>query len=216
MRKKKGLLISLSFLLAVLLAALSFYFSRPLVVFFTAEADPYYVDNLEKPDFFSLHYRTRVVTDVDDDILNKADLIINHSVIGLDKPNEYIVGYDPLSLIAPYVDSLGDGVTYLYDSSDGEELAVLSFLVERVGDLNAVSYDGKIDRSEYGIYKTRVGTGLIITLSLDETIGFIRTLDEPEIAVSYLDAAALETLEPSIVFSPEWDLIIEENLRKGL
>ena len=216
MRKKKGLLISLSFLLAVLLAALSFYFSRPLVVFFNAEADPYYVDNLVKPDFFSLHYRTRVVTDVDDDILNKADLIINHSVIGLDKPNEYIVGYDPLSLIAPYVDSLGDGVTYLYDSSDGEEVAVLSFLVERVGDLNAVPYDGKIDRSEYGIYKTRVGTGLIITLSLDETIGFIRTLDEPEIAVSYLDAAALETLEPSIVFSPEWDLIIEENLKKGL
>lgn len=216
MKKKKGLLISLSLLLAVLLAALSFYFSRPLVVFFTGEADPYYVDNLVKLDFFSLHYRTRVVTDVDDDILNKADLIINHSVIGLDKPNEYLMTYDPLSLIAPYVDSLGDGATYLYDSSDGEEVAVLSLLEERIGDLNAVPYDGKMDRSEYGIYKTRVGAGLIITLSLDETIGFIRTLDEPKIAVSYLDAAALETIEPSVVFSPEWDLIIEENLRKGL
>ena len=47
---------------------------------------------------------------------------------------------------------------------------------------------------------------------LDETIGFIRSLESPRIAVTYLDAAALETIKPVLVFSPDWDEIIRGNL----
>ena len=195
-----------------MLVFLAFYFTRPLVVFFSGDADSHYVSKLVKPDPVNLSYRTRICEKAEDNILNKADLIINHSVIGLDYDNVYDVTYNLQSLVSPYVENLGDGVTYLYDSTDPDEVALLSFLRSSLLSVNDVSYEGEIRKADYGVYKNRVGNGLIITTSLEETVGFIRSLESPQLALTYLDAAALETIEPVLVFSPDWDAIIKENL----
>ena len=212
MGKRKGFIALLIFLLAAMLVFLAFYFTRPLVVFFSGDADSHYVSKLVKPDPVNLSYRTRICEKAEDNILNKADLIINHSVIGLDYDNVYDVTYNLQSLVSPYVENLGDGVTYLYDSTDPDEVALLSFLRSSLLSVNDVSYEGEIRKADYGVYKNRVGNGLIITTSLEETVGFIRSLESPQLALTYLDAAALETIEPVLVFSPDWDAIIKENL----
>lgn len=212
MGKRKGFIALLIFLLVFMLVFLAFYFTRPLVVFFTGDADSLYVSNLVKPAPINLSYRTRICEKAEDDILNKADLIINHSVIGLNYNNVYDVTYDLQSLIAPYIENLGDGVIYLYDSTDPDEVALLGFLRSSLLSVNDVSYEGEIRKADYGVYKNRVGDGLIITTSLEETVGFIRSLESPQLALTYLDAAALETIEPVLVFSPDWDAIIRENL----
>ncbi len=212
MGKRKGFIALLIFLLVFMLVFLAFYFTRPLVVFFTGDADSLYVSKLVKPDPINLSYRTRICEKAEDNILNKADLIINHSVIGLDYNNVYDVTYDLQSLIAPYIENLGDGVTYLYDSTDPDEVALLGFLRSSLLSVNDVSYEGEIRKADYGVYKNRVGDGLILTTSLEETVGFIRSLESPQLALTYLDAAALETIEPVLVFSPDWDAIIRENL----
>ena len=212
MGKRKGFIALLIFLLVFMLVFLAFYFTRPLVVFFTGDADSHYVSKLVKPDPVNLSYRTRICEKAEDNILNKADLIINHSVIGLDYDNVYDVTYNLQSLVSPYVENLGDGVTYLYDSTDPDEVALLSFLRSSLLSVNDVSYEGEIRKADYGVYKNRVGNGLIITTSLEETVGFIRSLESPQLALTYLDAAALETIEPVLVFSPDWDAIIKENL----
>ena len=160
------------------------------------------------------HYKHWILDNyfVDENVLNKADLIINHSVIGLDNENVYDMTYDLEALVGPYVDRIGDDAVYLYDSTDPKEVELLSFLKARLPGIEGVPYESEIGRSDYGVYGNRVGDGLIISTSLDETIGFIRSLESPRIAVTYLDAAALETIKPVLVFSPDWDEIIRGNL----
>ena len=216
MKKNKTIIAITSILFALVLFFIIFFFSRPLVVFFVGNLDSNYIEELSKPSALTLYYRTKVVVNPDDNSLNNADFIINHSVIGLDKENVYEMEYDPESLIEPYATNLGSDVTYLYDSTDDKEVEILDYLNSRISDLNAVSYESEIGRADHGLFQQRVGDGVIITLSLSETISFLRTLDSPQIAVTYLDAAALEAIEPYIVFSPDWDSLIRENLRKAL
>ena len=91
-------------------------------------------------------------------------------------------------------------------------MAPVMFLRTMLPNLNEIPYDGQISRADYGVYRSKVGDDLIITTSLSEIIDFIRTVEEAKIAVTYLDAAALEILEPAVIFSPDWDGIIKENL----
>ena len=126
--------------------------------------------------------------------------------------NVYDMTYDLEALVGPYSDRIGDDAVYLYDSTDPKEVELLSFLKARLPGIEGVPYESEIGRSDYGVYGNRVGDGLIISTSLDETIGFIRSLESPRIAVTYLDAAALETIKPVLVFSPDWDEIIRGNL----
>ena len=208
MVKRKGLIASLSILLICISSFLVFLFSRPLVVFFTGDVDSSYIARLDKPKRLTSSYRTKT----DENVLNKADLIINHSAIGLDNENVYDMTYDLEALVGPYVDRIEDDAVYLYDSTDPKEVELLSFLKARLPGIEGVPYESEIGRSDYGVYGNRVGDGLIISTSLDETIGFIRSLESPRIAVTYLDAAALETIKPVLVFSPDWDEIIRGNL----
>lgn len=212
MVKRKGLIASLSILLICISSFLVFLFSRPLVVFFTGDVDSSYIARLDKPKRLTSSYRTKTVGNVDENVLNKADLIINHSVIGLDNENVYDMPYDLEALVGPYADRIGDDAVYLYDSTDSKEVELLSFLKARIPGIEGVPYESEIGRSDYGVYGNRVGDGLIISTSLDETIGFIRSLESPRIAVTYLDAAALETIKPVLVFLPDWDEIIRGNL----
>ena len=212
MKKRKPLIISIIVLALCALSSIAFYFSRPLVVFFTGDADSFYVENLDKPKPLTASYRTKIVGNPEENVLNEADFIINHSVIGLNYENVYDMSYDLKSLVEPYLAELGDEVTYIYDSTDSCEVELCSFLEKAIPDLNEISYDGQISRADYGVYRSRVGDGLIITTSLSETIDFIRAMENAEIAVTYLDAAALEILEPAVIFSPDWDGIIKENL----
>lgn len=212
MVKRKGLIASLSILLICISSFLVFLFSRPLVVFFTGDVDSSYIARLDKPKRLTSSYRTKTMENVDENVLNKADLIINHSAIGLDNENVYDMTYDLEALVGPYSDRIGDDAVYLYDSTDPKEVELLSFLEARLPGIEGVPYESEIGRSDYGVYGNRVGDGLIISTSLDETIGFIRSLESPRIAVTYLDAAALETIKPVLVFSPDWDEIIRGNL----
>ena len=144
MKKNKTIIAITSILFALVLFFLIFFFSRPLVVFFVGNLDSNYIEELSKPSALTLYYRTKVVANPSDNSLNNADLIINHSVIGLDKENVYEMEYDPESLIEPYVANLGSDVTYLYDSTDDKEVEILDYLNSRISDLNAVSYESGI------------------------------------------------------------------------
>ena len=115
MVKRKGLIASLSILLICISSFLVFLFSRPLVVFFTGDVDSSYIARLDKPKRLTSSYRTKTVENVDENVLNKADLIINHSAIGLDNENVYDMTYDLEALVGPYVDRIGDDAVYLYD-----------------------------------------------------------------------------------------------------
>lgn len=212
MKKRKPFIFSIIVFILCILSFLAFYFSRPLVVFFTGDVDSFYVENLDKPKPLGSSYRTKIVDDEEENVLNKADLIINHSVIGLNYKNVFNMPYDLKSLVEPYLSELGDEVSYIYDSTDPDEVELCSFLRTMLPNLNEIPYDGQISRADYGVYRSKVGDDLIITTSLSEIIDFIRTVEEAKIAVTYLDAAALEILEPAVIFSPDWDGIIKENL----
>ncbi len=196
-----------------ILAFLIFYFTRPLVAFFTGPMDKSYIDNLSKPGALTFSYRTKVVRNEDSNILKRSDLIINHSVLGLDYENTYDMVYDPTALVN--LAELGSDFTYLYDETDSIEAEFLEYLNESGLRFNAVPFSSTIARSEYALYRERTGEGLILTLSLDKTIGFIRSLENARLAITYLDYAALEIRDAEIVFTPEWDSIIRENLQKG-
>ena len=212
MKMKKAVLILVSLLFVVVAGFSVFYFTRPKVAFFVGDIDSSYVKRLSHPDALTASYRSKIVYDPSDSYLKSADLIINHSVIGLDFDNQYNMEYDPVSLMEPYIFSLEQPVTLLYDEVDPHSAEVRDFLRGEISNLIEVPYNMEIETSEYGIYGNEVGSGTIITMDLADTIGFIRTLDNPEIAVSYLDAAALESDIGCIVFEPDWDSIIRNNL----
>lgn len=213
MTKKKALKTVLIALISILILFFIFFFTRKRIAFFVGDLDRSYIQKLDKPEILTSRYRTKVVYDENDNYLNYADLIINHSIIGLEKENVYDMAYDPVSLIAPYIETIrSENVVFLYNEESIEDIDVLSYLRENLADIKSLSYKGSMARSDYGIYREEIGDALIITLNLNETIGFIRSINAPRLAVSYLDAAALERIEPYIVFSPHWDELILERV----
>ena len=210
MRKKKTVTLAVVMLiLAVLGAMVGFYFTRPEIAFVTDPLPDEFISRLSKPSKLTSSYRLSLEDSMS--FSDRADYMIDVTKDGIysDKPVHRPL-YSVEELFSPILSSLaGEEIALIFDETDESQYEFSLIVKEMFPDAVLIPYEYEMSKSDYSIYRGKLEPGMVLMIpDLYSSIDFVRTLESPRLAVDWLDAAALETICPEFVASPDWEDVI--------
>lgn len=216
----KALIIAAAIIVALLLAALAIYFTRPSVAFITSGLLPEGYD-VPSPDGSFFRYRRVSSPDGASIVITAPDAAVPEGI------DSYLLGRVPEdgeNVIATLLIDEGkmwecaprEGSTVLlYEALSEGAKSIADHLLSIDSSIRTVTYDGRVSAANLDAIEEEIGDADdVFCLTPSSSMDFIRNNASHSITVDALDAAALETSVVDNAVSIDWDTTIS-NLLSG-